>query len=83
MAIQLKLSNFNKPSNKKLKLIADILLYSLPAYSLVIAASGLPEPVKLWTNFVIGFVVVTAKALTKFTAEEVIEIPPVEEPVVK
>jgi type III secretory pathway component EscR len=78
-----KLSNFSKPSNKTLKLIADILLYTLPAYSLVITTSGLPEGFKLWANFIIGTLVITLKALTKFTTEEVVEVPPVEEPVVK
>ena len=67
--MELKISNLKKPSNKKLKLIADVLLYALPAYSTVIIASPLSEGVKLWANFAITFVVITIKGLTKFTSE--------------
>lgn len=69
----LKLSNLSKPSNPKWKLVADILLYTLPAYSLAMAASPLPEAFKLWANFVIGTTVITIKAISKFTSDEPIE----------
>lgn len=70
---EFKLSNFGKPSNKKWKLVADTLLYALPAYTLLITVSPLPEGFRLWANFIISALVVTIKAITKFTVGEPIE----------
>lgn len=79
--MQLKISNFGKPSNKKWKLIADIALYSLPLYSGAIALISESAPLfALWTNFTITLVVVTLKAITKFTAElPVVDETPIED----
>lgn len=66
-----KLENLNKPSNKKWKMIADILLYTLPLYSGAIAVLADSSPkFALWANFTISMIVITLKGLTKFTAEE-------------
>jgi hypothetical protein len=74
--MKLSVENLDKPSNKKFKLIADIALYTLPLYSGAIAVLASSAPVfALWTNFIISLVVITLKAVTKFTAEE----PPVVE----
>jgi hypothetical protein len=79
--MELKISNFGKPSNKKWKLIADIALYSLPLYSGAIALITESAPLfALWTNFTITLIVVTLKAITKFTAELPIEEVPAETP---
>ena len=70
---EFKFSNFGKPSNKKWKLVADTLLYALPAYTLLITVSPLPEGFRLWANFIISALVVTIKAITKLTIEPTIE----------
>jgi hypothetical protein len=65
----LKISNLTKPSNKKWKLVADILLFTLPAYSLAIVELPIPEVSKVWINFTISSIVIAIKAISKFTAE--------------
>jgi hypothetical protein len=67
--MEFKIANLKKPSNKKLKLIADIALYVLPFYLTAIMASGFSEEFKVWSNFGITIVVITLKAITKFTSE--------------
>jgi hypothetical protein len=67
----MKLENFNKPSNKKWKSVADFFLYSLPLYLGAIMALPISEDIKLWLNFGITLVTVTLKGLSKFTAEDV------------
>jgi hypothetical protein len=67
--MELKIANLSKPSNKKFKLIADTALYALPLYLTAIMASALPEDIKVWSNFGVTVVVITLKAITKFTAE--------------
>jgi hypothetical protein len=68
----LKLSNFDKPSNKKFKKIADYLLYTLPLYSPLIAVLGdevLSARSALIIVTIINAAVVTLKGLSKFSAE--------------
>ena len=77
--MELKLENLNKPSNKKFKKIADVLLYTLPLYSGAIAVLADSAPkFALWANLILTLTVITLKGITKFTAEEE---PVVEEPV--
>ena len=64
----LSVDNLTKPSNKRLKLIADILLYVLPLYSVTLAAI-LPVKLALIVNTITTCVVITIKAITKFTEE--------------
>lgn len=75
----LKISNLKKPSNKKFKRIGDILLYTLPLYSVAIVASPCPDKLKLWLNFVLTVAVITLKGITKFSAEAEV-LPEVEIP---
>lgn len=79
--MKLSIDNLDKPSNKKFKFIADVALYSLPLYSGAIAILASSAPLfALWTNFVISLTVITLKAITKFTAEEVPVVVPVIDP---
>ena len=66
-----KLENLKKPSNKQFKLIADILLFTLPLYLSAIMLAPMPEDIKLWINFGLSIVIITIKALTKFTTDSV------------
>jgi hypothetical protein len=68
--MELKISNFNKPSEPKFKKIADTLLYSLPLYLGAILALPLEETTKLWINFGVTMVIVSIKTLSKFTSNE-------------
>ena len=70
-----KLENFNKPSNRKWKSIADFFLFTLPLYLGAILALPVSEDVKLWLNFGVTMVTITLKGLSKFTAEESIPQP--------
>jgi hypothetical protein len=62
--------NLKKPSNKKLKAVADFFLYTLPLYLGAIMALPIPEESKIWLNFGVTIVIVTLKGLTKFTTDE-------------
>ena len=72
-------NNWGKPSNKTFELWANILLYSAPLYTGAIAVleSGAPR-FALWANFVISVVVITLKALSKFTADPSVVVVPVD-----
>jgi len=62
--------NLNKPSSRKWKKVADILLYTLPLYLTTILALPLSENATLWINFGVTMTIVTLKAFTKFTSDE-------------
>ena len=65
-------ANLGKPSNKKLKLIADILLYTLPLYmAAVMALQPVSPTFVMWANFALTLLAVTIKGISKFTSEEV------------
>jgi hypothetical protein len=68
--MELRISNLKKPSNKKFKLAADIALYTLPFYLSAVMLLTISEDVKMWINFATTMVIVTIKAVTKFTVEE-------------
>jgi predicted phosphoadenosine phosphosulfate sulfurtransferase len=68
-------SNFNKPSNKKWKGVADFFLYSLPLYLGSIMALPITDELKLWLNFGVTILTVTIKGITKFTTDEVVDEP--------
>jgi len=69
--MNISIDNLGKPSNKLFKLIADIALYTLPLYSgaIVLLSADAPK-FALWANFFITLIVITLKAITKFTAED-------------
>ena len=65
-------ANLGKPSNKKLKMIADILLYTLPLYTGAIMALQPVSPTfVMWANFSLTMIAITIKGISKFTTEEV------------
>jgi len=71
--MELKLSNLDKPSNKKWKRIADYFIYTLPLYSTAVAIAA----DQLWSaktaliiTIIINVVVISLKGLTKFTSED-------------
>ena len=66
----LSFDNLRKKDNKKLKAIADFLLYTLPLYLGAIMSLPIPETVKLYLNFGITIIIITAKGATKFSSEE-------------
>lgn len=66
----LSIDNISKPSNKKMKAVADFVLYTLPLYLTAIMATPLSDDIKLWANFAITIVTVTVKGLSKLTADE-------------
>lgn len=70
MEYLLSINNLRKKDNKKLKAIADFLLYTLPLYLGAIMALPIPEGVKLYVNFAVTIIIVTAKGLTKFSSEQ-------------
>ena len=63
-----KLASTHKES-KKWKLIADILLYTLPLYLTTLVAAPFPDAIKQWGVFILSIGTVTIKAITKFTTE--------------
>jgi len=75
--MNLSINNFNKPSNKRWKKIADFFLFTLPLYLGAIMALPISEDIKLWINFAMSLAVVTLKGLTKLTSETEIPQPDV------
>ena len=72
LSTEFKVSNLSKPTNKKWKKVADYFLYTLPLYSVAIAATSTllwGATVALYITTSINVVVVTLKGLTKFTSE--------------
>ena len=68
--MKLSRKNLGKPSNKKLKFWADILLYTMPLYLTAIMTAPIGDELKGWLNLSITVIVITAKAFTKFTSNE-------------
>jgi cytochrome b561 len=68
--MKFKLSNYNKPANRKWKQIADIALYGLTLELPIIAALPLDEKMKLWITFGITQLTVLFKLVSKFTTDE-------------
>jgi hypothetical protein len=70
----LSLANLTKPSNKSMKLLSEIVLFTFPLYSGAVAllASGMPK-FALWFNFALSIIMITINAITKFTADTTAE----------
>jgi hypothetical protein len=68
--MQLSIDNLSKPSNKRWKTVADIILYTLPLYLGAIMALPISDAWKMWINFGVTIVTVTIKGVSKFTSEE-------------
>ena len=69
--MQLKVSNFNKPSHKKLKLIADTMLYALPLFMGGVTQLPLNDTQIKWVMFGLSTLIVVFKTISKFTSDEV------------
>lgn len=70
--MNLSVKNINKPSNKKLKLIADYLLFTfLPAINIFfVTLQPVSEKFSLWGIAISNLLITLFKGLTKLTAEE-------------
>ena len=71
--MMLKVENLNKPSNKKWKLIADIMLYSLPLLNGIIVTMPLEDVWQKWIMFGVNIAIVAFKTVSKFTSEQITE----------
>lgn len=68
--MELKTSNWNKPSNKKWKLLADVMLYSLIGQLPILAALPIDETLKIWIGFGLAELILIFKVISKFTQDE-------------
>ena len=68
--MNLSINNFNKPSNKIWKLVADTALCSLALFNPVIISAGFDDNVTKWLLFVVNTLVVVFKTISKFTSNE-------------
>lgn len=67
--------NFDKPSNKKWKLIADYVIYTvLPGLITATALMPISESAQKWIIYGITILSVGFKALSKFTIEKSIPV---------
>jgi len=67
---KLKLSNWSKPSEKKLKMIADAALYSLPLLNVGIMSLPISLDIKAWLTFGLTCLTVVFKFISKLTSQE-------------
>ena len=63
-------NNLQKPDNKKVKKIADIMLYTLPLVITSIASTPLSDNTQKWIIFGLSIIIIGFKGLTKFTSDE-------------
>lgn len=75
--MKLKLSNYNKPSNKTFKLIGDILIYAIPVYIPIIMSSPISETYKSWIIAIMTTISSTVKLISKFTTDNTGDTVPV------
>jgi hypothetical protein len=68
--MQFAVENLKKHDNKKLKKIADYLLYTLPLYLGAILALPIPENIKLYINFAVTILIISMKGASKFSSED-------------
>lgn len=69
--MNISLNNLNKPSNKRLKRIADIALYVLPLIIGTVISMPVSDLAQKWIIFGLNIVVIGFKAFTKFTTNEI------------
>lgn len=75
MMNKFKLENLKKPSNKKWKLVADYVIYTiLPGLITATALMPISESAQKWIIYGITILSVGFKALSKFTIEESIPV---------
>lgn len=63
-------SNWNKKTPLFWKRLGDVCIYSLPLWQGLIMKSPLSPEAREWAEFIVGFILVLTKMLTKFFAEE-------------
>lgn len=61
--------NWKKPTPWKVKRIGDMCVYTLPMWQGLITTSPFPDAWKVWLNFIIGALLIMAKAITKLFSD--------------
>ena len=67
--MQASVKNWKKPTPWKVKRIRDMCVYTLPMWQGLIATSPFPDAWKVWLNFIIGALLIMAKAITKLFSD--------------
>lgn len=67
--MQASVKNWKKQTPWKIKRIGDICVYTLPMWQGLITASPFPDAWKVWLNFIIGALLIMAKAITKLFSD--------------
>jgi hypothetical protein len=73
--MELRLKNYNKPTNRRLKLIADIALFALTLELPIITTLPVSEDVRFWIGFAVAELTVLFKLISKFTADDTVHYP--------
>ncbi len=67
--MKLSIKNYNKPSHKTFKSIADIGLFAIPVYIPIIMSLPISDFIKSWVVAGSSFVSGTIKIISKFTLD--------------
>ena len=67
--MQASVKNWKKPTPWKVKRIGDMCVYTLPMWQGLITTSPFPDAWKVWLNFIIGALLIMAKAITKLFSD--------------
>ena len=67
--MNLKFSNYNKPSQPLYRNIGDMCLFAIPLYLSILAPLPIDNILKLWIGGGLGFMLATVKIITKFTID--------------
>jgi len=67
--MNLKLSNYNKPSHPLFKKIGDVCLVAIPSYSLILTTLPINDNIKLWILAGLSSALATVKIISKFTLD--------------
>ena len=67
--MQASVRNWKKPTPRKTKMIGDMCVYTLPMWQGLITTSPFSDTWKIWLNFIIGALLIMAKAITKLFSE--------------
>lgn len=68
--LNFSIKNLNKKTDPNWKLIADIMLYSLPLVIGVVTTMPVSENVQKWAIVYINVIVIIFKAISKFTEDK-------------
>ena len=67
--MQASVKNWKKPNPWKIKRIGDMCVYTLPMRQGLISTSPLSHNWTRWLNFIIGALLIMAKAITKLCSD--------------